>query len=223
MSLCTYIGIILLGLRLVYGSMKEIFSHSFVLLSISSLLLSCNELHDGLVWFFFFLYLVIYNLYEHILKGENAVSVKKISLINLLGLVAGISHELIGAWFLFQFIFGTFIRTHSIKKTLINCKYLAGTIIGYIICFVAPGNFVRASHQHEAGLSTPIIPRMVKSFSMHKMMFFTYENIGKWIFASMTLLAIGSFVFLWYKKEFKYWGWVIEKIVYIFVSVVLWG
>lgn len=158
-SVCTYMGIILLGFRLVYGSIKEVFRHPLILLSTSSLLLFYNAAMDELVMrcmvnlygFSFLLYLAILNLYEHILKSKGSINVTNVVLINVLGVVAGVSHELVGAWFLFQFMFGTFIRTRSVKKTLINCRYLAGTIIGYIICIVAPGNFARAKSPHEGG------------------------------------------------------------------------
>lgn len=64
---------------------------------------------------------------------------------------------------------------------------------------------------------------MIKSLFRHIYVFFIYENDGKWIFAGITLLVVGGFIFLCYKKEYGYWSWIIEKIIYIFVSVVLWG
>lgn len=90
--------------------------------------------------------------------------------INLLGLLAGLSHEAYGV------IFGMVLLVQLVRFWLQNrrrmpVRYLfmyVGYFTGFCICFFAPGNFNRAQQSHESALHTvPLIERLFNSIYIH--------------------------------------------------------
>lgn len=229
-SLITFLGILLAGLRLVYKSLQQIFLHPLSVVCAGALMLFYNRaIGDAIMrtmvnlyGFSFLLYLMLINLNEDYLK-QDEISKRKILVINLLGFLAGLSHELLGVWFIFQLLLKTIIVRKSIKGLFIHCKCFIGLFIGYSICFIAPGNFVRAGNPHEAGLNSPIIGRLIRSITSHRVVLFEFEAIGRGIFVGMLIGTVISFIFLCYKRQYKYLLWIVEMVTYILVSVVLWS
>lgn len=98
------------------------------------------------------------------------LSAKTLIGINLLGFLAGLSHEAYGV------IFGAVLLTQMAGFWLqnhrrISIRYLflyVGYLVGFCICFFAPGNFNRAQQSHESTLRTvPLIERLFNSIYIH--------------------------------------------------------
>lgn len=229
-TVLTFIGILLAGLRLVYKSLGEVLLHPLSIICVGAICLFYNttmgysimRVMVDLYGFSFLLYLILINLNNDCLNIKNETSWKMFIFMNVIGFLAGISHELLGAWFIFQLLFKTLIVKKNIKKLFIHCKYFGGLFLGYIICFVAPGNYVRAKHMHEVGLKSPIVDRLVGSINVHCSILFHYEAIGKYIFMAMFLTAIIAVVFLGFKHQYKFISLIVEKAFYVFVSIILW-
>ena len=98
------------------------------------------------------------------------ITVRTLVGINFLGLLAGLTHEAYGV------IFGMVLLTQLVRfwfenHRKISIRYLfmyIGYIIGFCICFFAPGNFNRAQQSHESTLRTvPLIERLFNSIYIH--------------------------------------------------------
>lgn len=117
------------------------------------------------------LYLCFYILIRRKFGQTDEVpGVRSLIGINVVGLLAGLSHEAYGV------IFGAVLLTQLVRFWLenhrrISIRYLfmyAGYLVGFCICFFAPGNFNRAAQSHESALRTvPLIQRLANSIYIH--------------------------------------------------------
>lgn len=119
--------------------------------------------------------------------------------INMLGLFAGLSHEAYGV------IFGMVLLTQLIRFWLENhrripFRYLLlymGYIVGFCICFFAPGNFNRAAQSHESTLKTnSLFTRIFNSIYIHA--FVAYKI---WIVPVIVLPALVILLAVLLKKR----------------------
>lgn len=228
-----YICIIILGLNLAVTDIKEIFLHPLILLILGGIMLFYNRAMDLLLMrcmmdlygFSFFLYLALFNIYRAIVEKKIEIknSIVFYISINVIGFLAGISHELIGAWFIFQLLFYSFLKIKDRKIIIHNIKYFIGLICGYIICILAPGNFARTQQKHESGLNTSLLIRLYKSIAEHFNMLCLHEDGGKVLFISLVFISLLCVIFLVINKKLTHWEWYIEMFAYILSSVVLWG
>lgn len=117
--------------------------------------------------------------------------------INLSGALAGLSHEAHGV------IFGVVLLTQMLRfwftnnwKIRIRSMFLyPGYVIGFCVCFFAPGNFNRAAQSHESALRTvSLFTRLFNSIYIH-----TYVAYKIWIFPLVVLpvLAVVLIVLLY--------------------------
>lgn len=136
------------------------------------------------------LYLLFYIAIRRAHMSPADISIKTLIGINLLGFFAGLSHEAFGV------IFGAALLTQLVRFWLqnhrrISIRYLfmyVGYLIGFSICFFAPGNFNRAQQSHEAALRTvPLIGRIFNSIYIH-----AYVGYRIWIvpFAVLPILLV---------------------------------
>lgn len=116
------------------------------------------------------LYLLFYTLIRWTYERNEYPSVRVLIGINIVGLLAGFSHEAYGV------IFGAVLLTQLGRFWLknhrrISVRYLLmymGYVVGFCICFFAPGNFNRAQQSHESALRTvSLLERMFHSFYVH--------------------------------------------------------
>lgn len=126
-------------------------------------------------------------------------SAKTLMGINLLGFFAGLSHEAYGV------IFGAVLLTQLVRFWLqnhrrISIRYLflyAGYLVGFCICFFAPGNFNRAQQSHESALRTvPLIKRIFNSIYIH-----AFVGYKIWIVPIVVLPILFVFFVVLLKKK----------------------
>ena len=116
---------------------------------------------------------VLFLLYLYILnkmtKNENQnQTLIYIILFNLLGLITGITHEMLGA------VFSLMLASKGITLVFTNksCSFLhyvrlhIGFFIGYCVLFLSPGNFYRVQSIHSPTEGT-IVERLIDSVIVH--------------------------------------------------------
>lgn len=213
----------LLTVRVICGSIKEGMSEPMLVL-LTGVLLFCVPSYSyaymsRLVMYTFtniyvisvILYLVFYMLikgvYERYMDAHaddekirrpdgQLYGIGTLIGINLSGLLAGLSHEAYGV------IFGAVLLTQMLRfwyynpwKIRIRSMFLyPGYLLGFGICFFAPGNFNRAAQSHESTLRTvPFLTRLFNSVYIH-----TYVAYKIWIvpFIVLPIVAVVMIVLL---------------------------
>lgn len=148
--------------------------------------------------------------------------------VNLVGALAGLSHEAYGV------IFGVVLLTQMLRfwcignwKTRISSMFLyPGYLIGFCICFFAPGNFNRAAQSHESTLRTvPLFTRFFNSAYIHA--FVVYKI---WIFPVVVLPILAVMMVILLHKKILVGREVLIAVIHnmewffgFAMSVVTWG
>lgn len=225
-----YIGVILLSARLIYRNVRETLQHPFVLILLGSFLLLYNEGVGNLYMFTmlfhygvtYLLWLVLINFAMDSVYTKEKISTKCLILINIFGVFAGLTHEMIGALALLM-IAAISIGIKGWKEGITYIKYYIGAAIGYVICFFAPGNFNRANTDHDAAILDPYSIKFVKSAKQHILTFFRMEEVG------VVILGIAVFAFIILlilkirKKEIISWKKALFWQICVGVSVLMWA
>ncbi len=148
--------------------------------------------------------------------------------INLSGALAGLSHEAYGV------IFGVVLLTQMLRfwfnnnwKLRIRSMFLyPGYLIGFCICFFAPGNFNRAAQSHESALRTvPLFTRLFNSIYIH-----TYVAYKIWIFPAIVLPVLAVVLIALLYRRMLGWKEVFMAVIHnlewylgFAMSAVTWG
>lgn len=157
------------------------------------------------------LYLIFYRLIGQLFEraagsrqtGGKELTVGRLTAINAVGLIAGLSHEAYGV------IFGTVLLTQLIRywlenhrKISIRCLLLyVGYLVGFCICFFAPGNFNRAAQSHESALRTvPLLQRLFYSIYVH-----TFVAYKVWIVPVAVIPVLVTAVIVGLHKRLLTW------------------
>ncbi len=164
------------------------------------------------------LYLLYINVNNNLLKNNYKTSIGKLVAFNVLGFVTGFTHEMLGAMFILiiglRLLFLLFIEKKI--KFIDALKHNVGLAIGYILCFIAPGNFVRAGTDHDTGILKPYSEKLALSIRAHIDVFKTYSNVGLLLALGLLLLTFISLIILIKNKKLK--EWIRDNFEYIAVS-----
>lgn len=226
----TYIGIVIAGGRLEYGKMSVFFSHPVSVSVLSSLIMLYNYSMDySIMWTFasiygisFFLYLIILNITRDIVYGEIVVDRKHIVLLNVIGFFAGLTHELLGAWYIIQIVM-IYMYKRGLKQTVTYIRLYIGLIIGYIICFFAPGNFIRASSDHDRNIFGPFLHKLFESASQHGQCILKMQNMGIAIGVVFAILIIISIFHNGIIEILRNDAYIAFYIISILLSWIMWS
>ena len=167
--------IVLLSLRLVYGSFRKAVSHP-----VSYFLLFCAlywykpAAFYSRMWTMISVYsipLLLCLLYYNLsLEDKNWAQNRKWLIgFNILGLFTGLSHEILGAILIVMLGVNWLGEVFVGKKQWNTLFHHTGLGIGYLLCFFSPGNFNRIRQSHDATVaSASIQARIVESISSHR-------------------------------------------------------
>lgn len=220
-SVCIYMGAVLLAGRLICNNIKTVFHHPCMVIVLSSLVCLYNFALELLImWtmsiiygYSLLMYLLMMNVTKDMVYGNKKYN---ILFVNIVGFMAGISHELIGAWFISQLMFVIFLK-NKFNNFLWLIKYYVGLIIGYLICFFAPGNFNRMHQKHDAGMWDPYWHKLLSSFQTHLGMLLNFEGFGKFIFVFTIISALVAFGIIIKKHKKKT---AIKKVIFFTVNII---
>ncbi len=225
---------VLMGCALIFGSLKETLKHPVVLLCAflifvfysiavpTTLLITFTSMYT-LTILIYFLYIYIH---DKLLANNYSGTAKSIIFFNILGVFAGFTHELIGAIFIMMIGLRILYVWLCLKrvKFLAIVKHHIGLAIGFILCVVAPGNFVRLNGGHDSGIFAPYTDKIYDSIVMHISTFKTYSPIGLLLQLVIALLFVISIIVLIKNKRFIDWlKNNYEYIVAFVASPVLWA
>lgn len=157
------------------------------------------------------LYLIFYRMIAQAFEsttgsrqtGGKKITVGRLIAANAVGLAAGLSHEAYGV------IFGTVLLTQLFRYWLenhrkISIRYLflyVGYLVGFCICFFAPGNFNRAAQSHESTLRTvPLLQRLFYSIYVH-----TYVAYKVWIVPVVVIPVLVTAIIVGLHKRLLTW------------------
>lgn len=114
------------------------------------------------------LYLMLLNSTVALCKTNFNNTFASVIGLNVLGLIAGLSHEVIGAVCILMILTECLLiwknNKHLIYKILRN---YFGLGVGYIICFTAPGNFNRMQQLHDSGIDRAYLIKVKSSIWAH--------------------------------------------------------
>jgi hypothetical protein len=124
------------------------------------------------------LYLIMLNITIGLCKNDFNSKVAYIIFINIIGFAAGLTHEVIGAISILMIFIKCFEVFWKKKVSFFNIIYhYIGLILGYFICFIAPGNFVRMNSSHDEGIRKPFLTKLQSSLDAHSTVIYGYKNI----------------------------------------------
>lgn len=165
-----YVSLIILTGLLIFNSFRAVLSQPlFLLLGFLVFVYFNFGIHYLLMWTMISIYSVgaaLCLIYIYIIQKVYSAQYLKlphIVLINILGLLTGITHE-VYMFMMFIFLLLLFIPSRQ-KIRHIKCNI--GIVIGAALCVFAPGNFVRMRSVHDASISAPYLIKLIKSIGMH--------------------------------------------------------
>ena len=103
---------------------------------------------------------------ENVFDPTTELKRREFWLVQLLGFMAGFGHEIVSLMILGAGIIKWYIGNCLKTRRLADLKIYIGYIIGYACCFLAPGNFRRASRPHDA-ITTTYSERLYGAISQH--------------------------------------------------------
>lgn len=176
-SVLIFIGVILLVVKNINFDDNPLIHPVSILLCFLVLFYFHPDIGWLLMWTFTSIYvasllllLLFITILRKILENTNRINITNLCLLNILGFIAGLTQEVFALTFLFvgfALILKTFVKKKTSKKVFL---YLIGLTIGFILCFLAPGNFSRLAESHDsAPLAIPIITRFIESLNTHKL------------------------------------------------------
>jgi hypothetical protein len=137
------------------------------------------------------LYLIMLNITNVLCKNNFNSKVSSIIIINLFGFLAGLTHEVIGAISILMIFIKCFEVFLKKKASFFNIVYhYIGLILGYFICFIAPGNFVRMNSSHDKEIKNSFFTKLDVSLDVHSLIIHGYKNICYFIIILLLIYCV---------------------------------
>lgn len=175
-SVIIYTGIVLASGTLAFGSLKGILQNPLAILVFSVTLFWYNAAMGmmamwtmtcmyGLTMLLYLIYMVMLN---KLISRKFVLKIWWIVLLNILGFIAGITHEALGAICIILIMIRTLVSIYQQKAGIKRIFIHSGLFVGYCFCFFAPGNFNRMRQSHDSLIFRPsILARMKLSLEAH--------------------------------------------------------
>ncbi|MFA5879148.1 MAG: DUF6056 family protein [Candidatus Margulisiibacteriota bacterium] len=199
-----FVFLLLLAGGFIFGNFKELFKHPLVILFLFLLLFYFNpSMKHLLMWTMTSIYivsLILLGTYFYIFKEKLkfcsiALSKKNIILFNILGFLAGFTHEVFGFTILSLIVFFTVKEIVVNKLPVKRILYHTGLFLGTILCFTAPGNIMRLSGSHDAiRFSAPYILKLLGVFTITKEIIYGVKCISLLLFLFLILIIILKYI-----------------------------
>lgn len=143
-----------------------------------------------------FIILLYYNLFDEKvdLKATNGMG-----FMQIIGFVAGFSHEILSL-ILIVIVGSEYIRDCILK----NCRWtrvfsFTGLGFGYLLCFLAPGNFYRTTQSHDIVANT-YADRLKNIFILNRIVL-TYTTEQRIVFGILSIVTAATVIIIILKKE----------------------
>lgn len=176
-SVIIYTGIVLASGILAFGSLKGILRNPLAILVLSVTMFWYNGAMGmmamwtmtcmyGLTMLFYLMYMVMLN---KLISRKFVLKIQWMVLFNILGFIAGITHEALGAICIMMIMSRTLVSIYQQKAGIKQIFIHSGLFVGYCLCFFAPGNFNRMRQSHDSiKFNLSILARMKLSLQAHQ-------------------------------------------------------
>lgn len=223
------VGNVLLAMRIIYKDMREVLKKPLVFLVIYLAVYWYRwDVFYSYMWIMVCVYsisvlgcLLYYNL---VVVNDEKGKKTNIILLQIIGFLAGFSHEVLSFCILIPILYHFVISIHKKEKKFRDVYRYIGFILGYILCFFSPGNFYRAGQSNET-IIVPYHYRLLGSLLSHSGALM--ENMGGIV---LTVVVTAIFIILLLRVGFKdnavvkeWFGNYCGIILAIVVSIFVWA
>lgn len=228
-----YTSVCLLALRIVFSDCKSILSHSvYFLVLYSALFWTKPYVYFTLMWTMTSIYvssLLLCLLYYNIgvLDSQREKSTGKWFAVQIVGVLAGVSHEVIALCLISTILTKWIIDVVYGEVRFKSVFQHVGLGIGYVIGFFSPGNFSRIGESHDV-VTEDFLSRIINSLSSHIYILRSEDSWMTMVGASLAILACISLIYLLCKKKSVYGvRWIVKEIAPLavggMVSIIVWA
>jgi hypothetical protein len=195
--------IVFLCVSLIHGDFRKALQKPLSFLSVYLVLFwYSNAAGRVLMWTMSSIYLTAMVLcllylycFEKMAERHFLLRKKEWILLNVIGLLAGLTHEIFAAILLGMVFYKTIRcivqKTAGFRKLFLH----AGLVAGYLICFLAPGNFNRLQQSHDGGIYTSsLLERLLESVKAHVLILQPSDYFGRVMILILLALFMASFV-----------------------------
>lgn len=194
--------IVFLCVSLIHGDFKKALQKPLSFITVYMILFwYSNAAGHVLMWTISSIYLTAMVLcllylycFEKMVERRFQLQKKEIILFTVIGLLAGLTHEIFAAILLgmvfYKTIWCILHKTACFRKLFLHI----GLVTGYLICFLAPGNFNRLQQSHEGGIrSVSLAERLLDSVKAHVMVLQPTNYFGRFIILAVLALFMTAF------------------------------
>ena len=205
-------------LAVAFSDWKKVLDHPLTMLALYMFLIFFYfSAHYNFMWIMIVTYILPAALiltYLYLIdkfSDDSPRSLLFLILFNGLGFLCGIGHEVLGAM-LAVMLLGKCITMVLVQRKISFWNYVTlhiGFIIGYGICFFAPGNFKRADSSHSKEFDLNYLERLIESIQKHLSSLYPSEfldhfGLTKTIYIALIFLIVcGSAAYIIRKKRLK--------------------
>ncbi|MBX4260786.1 hypothetical protein KTC96_21395 [Clostridium estertheticum] len=231
-SVIVYTGIVLASGILAFGSLKGILRKPLAILVFSVTLFWYNAATGmmalwtmtcmyGMTMLLYLLYMVMLN---KIISRKFVLKIQWIVLFNILGLIAGITNEALGAICIIVIMIRTFISIYQQKAGIKRIFIHVGLCVGYCFCFFSPGNFNRMNQSHDSlKLQLSILTRMKLSLKAHLVTLMGTSRLNLVILSILLFMFVITLLLLTRKEVKQLLINNCEYLIGIMASIIIWG
>lgn len=206
-------GYIMATLALAFSGWKKAFQHPLCILGLFFFLIFCHIAAPFyFMWTFISMYILtslLYLLYlivfDKLTGKKDGIKLRHMIALNSIGLLCGITHELVGAIFALMLI-AKGISVIFLQKKMPLSLYIKSSIgffVGYCICFFAPGNFNRVVQSHSTRHTASFFERMKNAISIHIKAILPGSMFPKYVCACILICACICIIGLIRNKQVK--------------------
>jgi len=231
-SVIIYTGIVLASGILAFGSLKGILRNPLAILVFSVSMFWYNAAMGimsmwtmtcmyGLTMLLYLIYMVMLN---KLISRKFVFKMQWIVLFNILGFIAGITHEVLGAICIILIMFKTLVFIYQQKAGIKRIFIHSGLIVGYCFCFFAPGNFNRIRQSHDSLVfHLSILTRMKLSLKVHTATLMGTSHLNLVILTMLLFLFVFTLVRLTRREVKQLLINNCEYLIGIGASIGIWG
>ena len=220
-----YLAIVAITLHILYG--RELLQHPSIIALIVMMFFFYNPSMDyymmRIMAFAYGVPCMLYLLFGDLIYnscGKIQIGKRRLLIINVVGFLAGLSHILLGVWFI---VWIWFLLKELGIKIAHSQKCFLGWGIGYFILVLTPGFYNRITLPHDASIHEPLLPRLLASIDVHMRCFYLCEVLGK-IILSVIVTFVCICVFKKFtQKTYTSLFYLFELLNLTIVSIILWG
>lgn len=188
---------------LAFSDWKKAFEHPLSMLAFYIIFVFFHfAVRYNIMWIMIVTYtlpVTLFLIYLYLLDGELPKSLHYVIMFNVLGFSCGIGHEMLGVVLAFMLL-GKCITIVFFQKKMLFWNYIKlqiGFVIGYCICFFAPGNFRRTNASvNQEGFGRSYFERLFEGIDKNISALYPSQFLDSIGFTKTIYIAFVAFMIL---------------------------